>query len=157
MTAPLNPVSLDDYVNLVVIEVDRRSLSRSVTMPFPVGSTQQRSADDNQHFNPSPSPPSPLGCLHSRACSEGDLMHFLKEDERKSDEKTSNEESGRVRNIQSSRERRNLRRVRRGVTEIIGTNGKPVFSNFADQPCVKPLFHANSRVYISWKIIFSHI
>lgn len=130
MTAPLNPVPLDNYVTLMVLGVDRRSLSRSVTMPFPVGSSQQRPTDDNQHFSPSPSPPpSPLGCLRSRACSEGDLMHFLKEKEEKGSDKLTKDEIGKVRAVQSSRDRRNPRRVRRqqmsrGMTEVINANGK---------------------------------
>nr|CDS27139.1 SH3 and multiple ankyrin repeat domains protein [Hymenolepis microstoma] len=131
MSAPLQVFPLESYVTLTDLGVERRGPSRSVTMPFPASPSRQPNGiappSTNRKLSPSPSTsPLPLGRLRSRACSEGDLMRSLVEEDRDSAGKRDSDATGHNRVVQSSRDKRSPRRVRRqklsrGFTEILST------------------------------------
>ncbi|KAL5968534.1 SH3 and multiple ankyrin repeat domain protein 3, partial [Taenia solium] len=152
MTAPLQASPLDHYVTLTMLGPERKGPSKSVTIPFPVSPSRQQTSlvvtDDhchNQNRPPSPSPsPSPLCRLRGRACSEGDLMRFLEEEGKNTNEKRDTEDPARTRVVQSSREKPNPRRIRRqkivrGLTEVFNAADRPTSPNH------------NSRRLRSWK------
>ncbi|KAM7542539.1 hypothetical protein Aperf_G00000003945 [Anoplocephala perfoliata] len=117
-SAALQVFPLENYVTLTDLGVERRGPSRSVTMPFPASPSRQptgmTSPSDLRRISPSPSAsPVPLGRLRSRACSEGDLMRSLEEEDKASNEKRDFEDSEQDRVVQSSRDKRNPRRIRR--------------------------------------------
>lgn len=137
MTAPLQASPLDHYVTLTVLGPERKGPSKSVTIPFPVSPLRQQASlavtdGHRPHQNPPPSPspsPSPPCRLRGRASSEGDLMRFLEEEEKNSNEKRDAEDPERVRVVQSSRGRPNPRRIRRqkivrGLTEVLNAAGR---------------------------------
>lgn len=133
MSAPLQVFPLENYVTLTDLGAERRGPSRSVTMPFPASPSRQptnmTSPSNLRRISPSPSAsPTPLGRLRSRACSEGDLMRSLDEEDKATDEKRVFEDNERSRVVQSSRDKRNPRRIRRqklvrGLTDV-STAGK---------------------------------
>ncbi|VDL63353.1 unnamed protein product [Hymenolepis diminuta] len=134
MSAPLQVFPLENYVTLTDLGIERRGPSRSVTMPFPASPSRQPtgmgSPSTRRQHSPSPSTsPLPLGRLRSRACSEGDLMRSLEEEDRGSGGKRESEDIGHNRVVQSSRDKQNPRRVRRqklsrGLTEVLSTTDR---------------------------------
>ncbi|KAL5107688.1 SH3 and multiple ankyrin repeat domain protein 3 [Taenia crassiceps] len=142
MTAPLQASPLDHYVTLTVLGPERKGPSKSVTIPLPVSPSRQQGAmvttdghlsHQNRHPSPSPSP-SPLCRLRGRACSEGDLIRFLEEEEKNGNEDRDTENPAKARVVQSSRERANPRRIRRqkvtrGLTEVLNAADRPTSPN----------------------------